>query len=138
MHSDCMATWPYSINSYTWKNAAAMERRTVPFPTAELHLASRAIHKPATEENVSVSWKAYLASRQLQNMASDLADAIFSGAGTFECDEASYPESLLSPDSAVKPGAGGQRPCLLLPAVPPSGGEPAETEAPSLVLPLAA
>jgi hypothetical protein len=79
MHSDSLASWPYSIDSYAWKSPAAAAADTRPplFKVAQRLLAARDVAAQPGNP-VTVSWKAYLASRHLQMLASELGDALFS------------------------------------------------------------
>ena len=78
MRSDCMAAEPRFLCSYAWKvppvRPAIFER------AGKLESRGRQADEsgaPATG-HLSIPWKAYLASREFQHLASDLAEAFFS------------------------------------------------------------
>jgi len=83
MRSECIAAWPKSTCSYAWKLPVTPYMRSVLFEQAHDEL-SRMGSKPRREtfkaEHPSIPWKAYLASREFQNLASDLAEAVFAPA----------------------------------------------------------
>jgi len=77
MQSECMAIPPQFIWSYAWKVPPA---RPAIFERAQKALSQsdeKASGDAAQAEHPSIPWKAYLASREFQHLASDLADAIF-------------------------------------------------------------
>ncbi len=93
MRSECMAAAPQLACCYTWKLPVTPHLRPVLFDQAHegRSRASARLRKGnCRAEHPSMSWKAYLASREFQNLASDLADAVFAP------DFASQP----SPDAA--------------------------------------
>jgi hypothetical protein len=80
MRSECMAAPPQFACCYTWKLPATRHMRPVlldhnhgPFSRTD----SRPRRKACRAEHPSIPWKAYLASREFQNLASDIADAVF-------------------------------------------------------------
>jgi hypothetical protein len=72
MQSECLAISPNLICSYAWK---VPEGRPAIFERAQTALARSG--EKAARENPSIPWKAYLASREFQHLASDLAEAFF-------------------------------------------------------------
>jgi hypothetical protein len=72
MQSECLAISPNLICSYAWK---VPERRPAIFERAQTALARSG--EKAARDNPSIPWKAYLASREFQHLASDLAEAFF-------------------------------------------------------------
>jgi len=97
MRSECIAALPQSTCSYTWKLPVTPHMRPVLFDQAHT-LVSRAGAKLRREiakaEHPSIPWKAYLASREFQNLASDLADAVFSPASGYSSSDLERPLSL--------------------------------------------
>jgi hypothetical protein len=80
MRSECMAAPPQLACCYTWKLPATLHMRPVlldhthgPF----LRTDPRPRRKVCRAEHPSIPWKAYLASREFQNLASGIADAVF-------------------------------------------------------------
>ncbi len=121
MRSECIAAMPQTIYSYTWKSAASGRDEPSAASNHRREFLARAGEKAPLDavkpENPSVSWKAYLASREFQNLAADLADAIFSAAPDETARDLSRP-SILMTDSGAMPG--GARPLsgLLAPILP--------------------
>ncbi len=77
MQSGCEAVSPQFISAYAWKEPSL---RPALFKRAQSLLAAaedRSAHALAPAEHPSIPWKAYLASREFQHIASDLADALF-------------------------------------------------------------
>jgi hypothetical protein len=70
MHSEAVTAIPQSVYAYAWKRPVAHE---VPHPKGN---SERESAQPRGHQ--AASWKAYLVSRDFQNLASDLAEAIFS------------------------------------------------------------
>jgi hypothetical protein len=64
-------------------------------------------------EHVSVPWKAYLAAREFQNLASDLADGLFSGRECTTPPDLSVP-AILRSDVPTKAEAASKPSSLLL------------------------
>jgi len=81
MRSNCIAALPQSVCYYTWKLPAALQRPPVLVDQSH-NINSRAGVRLRREspggEHSSIPWKAYLALREFKNLASDLADAVFS------------------------------------------------------------
>ena len=81
MRSNCIAAFPQTVCYYTWKLPAALQRPPVLIDQAH-NTNSRAGVRLRREspggEHSSIPWKAYLALREFKNLASDLADAVFS------------------------------------------------------------
>jgi hypothetical protein len=130
MRNECTAVPPQFISSYAWKEPL---RRPELFERAE-RLIARAQERgrdAAKAEHPSIPWKAYLASREFQNLASDLAGALFSPSSAEVVQAASRPLSLrlnagAFPWIGAKPLSG-----LLVPALPGlerQGGRCSETD----------
>lgn len=80
MRSDCIAALPPSVSSYAWKAASPTRARPHSTDHAKDAVVRRdTIFRRAAPKSVhpSLPWKAYLASRELQNLASDVTDAVF-------------------------------------------------------------
>jgi len=114
MQSDCLAVSPNLICSYAWKVPAARPR-----------LFSLAESEPAADErrdhganaklgHPSLSWKAYLALREFQHLASDLAEAFFHKTEPVPPAEASEPSVLMTgrPERSLSGGRGLLAPVL--------------------------
>src|SRR5664279_1299981 len=98
MRSNCIAALPHSTCSYTWKLPVTLQMRPVLVDQAH-HATSRAgsrsRRKAPRSAHTSIPWKTYLASREFQNLASDLADAVFSPSSTsHSSSETERPSSL--------------------------------------------
>jgi hypothetical protein len=70
MRSEAVVAIPQSVYAYAWKRPVADD---VPQPRGN---SERGSNQPRGHQ--AASWKAYLVSRDFQNLASDLAEAIFS------------------------------------------------------------
>ncbi len=130
MRSDCIAALPQSTCSYTWKLPVTPHMRPVLFDQVQ-SMASRdtAHSRPnsAKQEIPSIPWKTYLASRELHNLALDLADAVFSPISQgHSSSEAERPGSLNASalTGADKPSAGS-----LLASVLPEDGDASRNNA---------
>jgi len=121
MRSECIAALPQSVCVYAWKLPVTRHMR--PVLMDQVHgLLPRPHGRLRTEalkgEHPSLPWKAYLASREFQNLASDLADAVFAPASTSQSShhKPDRPSSLISrrcrPARAAKPNR------ILAPVVP--------------------
>jgi hypothetical protein len=117
MRSQCTAASPQFISSYAWKEPL---QRPELFERAERLIARAREHgrEASKAEHPSIPWKAYLASREFQNLASDLAEALFSPPPSAVPQATSRPLSLrldagTFPWLGVKPLSG-----LLAPALP--------------------
>ena len=76
MQSECTAITPQFICSYAWKQPPV---RPAIFQRAQklLSRASESAGTDAETEHQSVSWKAYLAARERQHLASDIVEGFF-------------------------------------------------------------
>lgn len=106
MRSECIAAAPQSLCSYTWKLPVTPHMRPVLFDQSH-DVLSRSAAKLRREtckaEHPSIPWKAYLASREFQNLASDLADAVFAPASSGQSSqEPERPASLILAPGACK------------------------------------
>ncbi len=140
MQSECTATVPQFISSYAWK---LPPERTAIFERAS-KLISRTGENSDSDspeaEHPSIPWKAYLASREFQHMASDLAEAIFSAPPRPGFQSAARPASLMLETRAL-PGAEGERRRGLLAPALPQGADASEEAASSEIardIPIAA
>jgi hypothetical protein len=70
MHSEAVVAIPQSVYAYAWKRPVASDVPQLRGSSERESVQPRG-HQAA-------SWKAYLVSRDFQNLASDLAEAIFS------------------------------------------------------------
>lgn len=139
MRSECIAALPQSTCCYTWKLPVTPHMRPVLFDQAN-DIVSRASAKlrrgTCRAEHPSIPWKAYLASREFQNLASDMADAVFSPASSFSSSELERPSSLKP--CALTRAAGKPAPGSLLASVLQDAGDAprdnAEKQAPGLAL----
>ncbi|MGO8952349.1 MAG: hypothetical protein ACLPWS_06145 [Rhodomicrobium sp.] len=141
MRSECTAASPQFIYSYAWKVPPA---RPAIFERAQ-KLVTRAgeeCERNASQaEHPSIPWKAYLASREFQHMASDLAEALFTETLPAGLQAISRPASLM-PGAQPMPGAAGKHPRgLLAAALPDAAGTASHDLTPSELrcnLPIAA
>ena len=140
MRSHCIAALQHSTCSYRWKLPVTPRVRAVPIDQAH-HSTSRAgarLRREASKaEHSSISWKTYLASREFKNLASDIADAVFSPSSTsLSSAETERPSSLnarVRTWATCQPSAG----ALLASVLPDADDAPrnkAEKQAPSLAL----
>ena len=113
MRSYCITVSPHSTWSYAWKLPATSQMR--PVLTSQAHHSNSRPSawlqgEAAGAEHSSISWKTYLASRELKNLASDLADAVFSPSSTsLSSPETERPSSLNTREfaqTAGQPSAG--------------------------------
>ena len=140
MRNHCIAALQHSTCSYRWKLPVTPQVRAVPIDQAH-HSTSRAgarLQREASKaEHSSIPWKTYLASREFKNLASDIADAVFSPSSTsLSCAETERPSSLsvrIRTWPAGQPSAGP----LLASVLPDAGDAPrnkAEKQAAGLAL----
>ena len=100
MRSSCIAVSPHSTCSYAWKLPVTPQTRPTLIDQAH-NLPSRSEASLRREvvrpEPSSIPWKTYLALRELKNLASNLADAVFSPSSTsLSSLETERPSSLLA------------------------------------------
>ncbi|MGO9545435.1 MAG: hypothetical protein ACLPPF_11655 [Rhodomicrobium sp.] len=117
MQSECMAAAPQFVCSYAWKVPPA---RPAIFERAQklIHSNEKCERDAAPAEHPSIPWKAYLASREFQHLASDLAEAFFKAHPAAGGQDAVRPASLKMNARAL-PGADGETlQGLLAPALP--------------------
>ncbi len=142
MRSECIAAAPQLACCYTWKLPATPHMRPVLLDQAHSPY-SRAEAKPrrgfCRAEHPSIPWKAYLASREFQNLASDIADAVFAAPSSFRQSPADTerPLSLISGSRAFSGASGKSSGGLLVPVLPGEGGTPpsdANKQAPGLAM----
>ncbi len=98
MRSNCIAALPHSTCSYRWKLPVTPQMRAAPIDQAH-YSSTRAgawlVRESPKAEHSSIPWKAYLASREFNNLASDIADAVFSPSSTsLSSPETERPSSL--------------------------------------------
>jgi|SRR5271157_5208074 len=138
MRSNCIAALPQSVCYYTWKLPAALQRPPVLVDQSH-NINSRAGVRLRREspggEHSSIPWKAYLALREFKNLASDLADAVFSPSSSTSLSfvETERPSSLNARAAADQPTAGS----LLASVLPDACDAPrkkAEKQVPGLAL----
>jgi hypothetical protein len=105
MRSECMAAVPHSMCSYTWKMPVTHQRPALFEHAQESMSPSAGMTREAEKvEHPSIPWKAYLATREFQNLASDLADAVFSASPNDSIPDRSVP-TILTRDPRDLPGA---------------------------------
>ncbi len=140
MRSKCISALPQSTCSYTWKSPATLQARPV-LVDEVYNTVSRTGPRPKHEkpraEHSSIPWKTYLASREFKNLASNIADAVFSPSSTsLSSAETERPSSLHA--NAFTPAAGQPAVGSLLASVLPDADEAprskAEKQAPGLAL----
>lgn len=114
MRSERSAQVPQSLCSYTWKASASPHLR----PALPENL--RDVPYPAIErgEPASIPWKAYLAAREFQSLASDLADGVFSAPPDAALPDLTVPAILKSEGLVTTQKADGSLSKLLTPVVP--------------------
>lgn len=114
MRSECTA--PQFISSYAWKLPPA---RPAIFERASKLIACTG-QKPGSEaEHPSIPWKAYLATREFQHLASDVAEAIFNAPPRRPgLESVSRPASLILDARVLPENEGEPRRGLLAPALP--------------------
>ena len=140
MRSNCIAALPHSTCSYRWKLPVTPQVRAVPIDRTH-HSTSRAGAKLLREapkaEHSSIPWKTYLASREFKNLASDIADAVFSPSSTsLSSAETERPCSLnvrAGTQAAGQP-SGGSLLASVLPDAVCAPRNKAEKQAPGLAL----
>ena len=138
MRSNCIAALPHSTCSYTWKLPATPQMRPVLVDQAHQatsRAGSRSRREAPRSGHSSIPWKTYLASREFNNLASDLADAVFSPSSTSHSSSGTERHSSLSAltQAAGQPSAGS----LLDSVLPEASDAPrnkAEKQAPGLAL----
>jgi hypothetical protein len=132
MRSECMAALPQSACCYTWKLPATPHMR--PVLLDQSHDAfSRAGAKLRREtcraEHPSIPWKAYLASREFQNLASDLAEAVFAPAvGRLPAQDKERPVNSIAASRVFNNGAGDPSSGALAPVLADGESAPREDE----------
>ncbi len=104
MRTGDVAAIPQSLSYHMWKlsihtETAALVRRPL---SSKLYRAVSTRLKPSDQ---SIPWKAYLASRQIQDVAADLAEAIFSPAGSPVAQPLDLPVCFKTPDLSVPDSA---------------------------------
>ena len=130
MRSTCMAVSPLSTCSYAWKLPVTPQTRpafidqTHNSPSrSEASLRREAVRPECS----SISWKTYLALRELKILASNLTDAVFSPSSTsLSSQETERPSSLHALPIAQ---AGQHSAGLLASSVLPDAGEVLRVEA---------
>ena len=140
MRSKCITAVPQSTCSYTWKSPVALQARPVLVDQAHYTMSragTRSRHEAPREEHSSIPWKTYLASREFKNLASNIADAVFSPSSTaLSSAETERPSSLHA--HALTRAAGQPTVGSLLASVLPDAGDAprskAEKQAPGLAL----
>jgi len=139
MRSNCIAALPHSTCSYTWKLPVTLQMRPGLVDQdhhAKSRAGSRACREAPRSGHSSIPWKTYLASREFNNLASDLADAVFSpsSASLSSSSETERPSSLsVLTQAAGQPSAGS----LLDSVLPEASDAPrnkVEKQAPGLAL----
>lgn len=117
MQTECIAALPQFVCSYVWK---VPPTRPLIFDRAQ-RLISRSDRKlereAAPAEHPSVPWKAYLASREFEHLASDLTEAFFKADAAGSVPGGPRPATVLD-GHALAPAAAGQLRGLLAPALP--------------------
>lgn len=130
MQSESTSVIPPSLCAYAWKGATTSFGRPVLARNEDHGDSDRAgVRLQPVKVDASVSWKAYLACRDFQNLASDLAEAFFSPASKPTTPDVERSQTLVfgtsSPQiSGIRPLAG-----LLSPVLqdePASDGHPLE------------
>lgn len=108
MQNECMALAPQSLVTFTWKE-----------PPAKPSILQRAenaqqgsLDQNGRPDQPYLPWKAYLATRDFQNLASDITNAFFAKA-----DEAAVPTHRPQVLMATSPAASGHRSSLLAPVL---------------------
>ena len=114
MRSECTAPVPQSICAYTWKASATPRRR----PGLSEGVREAPSQLAEKGEHASIPWKAYLAAREFQNLASDLADGLFSSQASAAIPNLAVPAILKSDGPAVAEAAGRPSSKLLTPVLP--------------------
>jgi hypothetical protein len=103
MRSECTAPVPQSICSYTWKASATPRRR--PALSEDVREAPSQLAEKG--EHASIPWKAYLAAREFQTLASDLAEGLFSSQASAALPDLAVP-AILKSDACAAAGAAGR------------------------------
>ncbi|KAI95047.1 hypothetical protein T281_07645 [Rhodomicrobium udaipurense JA643] len=120
MRSECIAALPQSVCVYAWKLPVTRHMRPVLSDHAH-GLVSRPRSRHRVEalkaEHPSLPWKAYVASREFQNLASDLADAVFAPA-TASHPSQHKPDRPSSLISRRRPGKAARPHRFLTPVIP--------------------
>ena len=141
MRSDCIAAWPQSTCcSYTWKLPVTPQMRPVLLDKTHTVVCqghAKARPESSKPEHAAIPWKTYLATREFKNLASDLADAVFSPISSgLSSTEAERPASLNASafcQAAGSPSAGS----LLASVLPEAEDAPlknADKQVPGLAL----
>jgi hypothetical protein len=106
MRSESIAAAPHSAYSYTWKVAV---------PSLRPALLNQCSPEADKVEHTYVSWKTYLAAREFQSLAADLADGFFSQKADAALSPMDRPSILRS--ETLRAAGGKPLSCLLIPAV---------------------
>ena len=120
MRSECIAAVPPSVSSYTWKAVSSSRTRPYSLDPAKDRVSRRERHfqrSAPKAEHPSLPWKAYLASRELQNLASDLTYAVFGPSMSEKVPDLSRPAILMldakgSPDAPREASNGLRAPIM--------------------------
>ncbi len=98
MRNECRAAMPQLACCYMWKLPVTPHMRPVLFDQVHGSFergGAKQRREVCRAEHPSIPWKAYLASREFQNLASDLADGVFAPATAAQpCPDAERPMSL--------------------------------------------
>ncbi len=131
MQSECMAAAPQFVGSYAWKVPPA---RPAIFDRAQklIHGNEKCERDAAPAEHPSIPWKAYLASREFQHLASDLAEAFFKAHPAAGLQSAVRPASLKMNRQALRGADGEPLQGLLAPALPDSAAAGSQKSGPAL------
>lgn len=119
MQSECTAASPQLISAYAWK--LPLERPAIFERASKLISGTGGGHfnTCAQEaEHPSVPWKAYLASREFQHLASGLAETIFNARPRLGFDSAPRPASLTLDARVLPAKQEAPRRGILAPALP--------------------
>lgn len=87
MRSQCIVTLPYAT-AYAWKLPATPQINSLSVDHLQHPLYQTASQLPKDAPKTEcpfIPWKAYLASREVKNLASNLANAVFSPSSTGLC-----------------------------------------------------
>ncbi len=140
MRSKCIAAVPQSTCSYAWKSPVTLQARPVLADQAHYTMSRAGARlRPETlrEEHSSIPWKTYLASREFKNLASDIADAVFSPSSTALSSAETERPSSLSARASTRAAGMANSGLLLASVLPDANDAPrskAERQAPGLAL----
>ncbi len=120
MRSESIAALPQSVCVYAWKFPVTRHMRPILSDQAHgLVPRHQRRHRVETSkaEHPSLPWKAYVASREFQNLASELADAVFVSAPASHPSqhEPDRPSSLIT---RRRPGKAARPHRILAPVIP--------------------